>query len=456
MEWSLHVKGYGKIKEADINIRPLTLFVGDNNSGKSYLLSLIWAFKNSEMLNVVYKGIENILDNKECLSLKNQIKDVLTNNGNNDSLTKFQVSIPSISFVSVLNSLLKQNKNILVRRIFNYDKATIEELSISLPKMSFNFCCSLEDDGSQQSIIARYKVKNGKDVSSRKFTVKLSSDISIDNRVDKILIWILKAISCCVFDIKNMPSNFYFPAARTGFILSREVINRYSRLSVFDFGYVNRDNPQFYTKPILHFLDMLEMNGAANKSLLDLSYWIEENMCHGKYQYINESAKSVGFIPNGEKAILPLRTTSAIVTELSPLVILLRHSRYLNSISYEEPEMCLHPELQLTIARCLIKLVSLGVNITATTHSDILTQHISNMCVLNNYDSDIKNRMMEALDFNKDDLIDSKNIIIYQFNDCGKNSSVTEVPFGKNGFFIPTFNDALESILRATLEINGD
>ena len=40
--WKLRVENYGKIKSAEIEIAPLTLFVGDNNSGKSYLMSLLW------------------------------------------------------------------------------------------------------------------------------------------------------------------------------------------------------------------------------------------------------------------------------------------------------------------------------------------------------------------------------------------------------------------------------
>ena len=41
--WKLSVEGFGKIKKAEIELAPMTLFVGDNNSGKSYLLSLAWA-----------------------------------------------------------------------------------------------------------------------------------------------------------------------------------------------------------------------------------------------------------------------------------------------------------------------------------------------------------------------------------------------------------------------------
>ena len=43
MAYKLIVENYGKIERAEIEVTPLTLFVGDNNSGKSYLLSLIWA-----------------------------------------------------------------------------------------------------------------------------------------------------------------------------------------------------------------------------------------------------------------------------------------------------------------------------------------------------------------------------------------------------------------------------
>ena len=44
--WKLMVENYGKIESAEIEMAPLTLFVGDNNSGKSYLLSLLWGIEN--------------------------------------------------------------------------------------------------------------------------------------------------------------------------------------------------------------------------------------------------------------------------------------------------------------------------------------------------------------------------------------------------------------------------
>ena len=41
-EWTLYVKNFAKIESAKVRISPLMCFVGDNNSGKSYLMSLLW------------------------------------------------------------------------------------------------------------------------------------------------------------------------------------------------------------------------------------------------------------------------------------------------------------------------------------------------------------------------------------------------------------------------------
>ena len=40
--WTLHVEDFAKIKSADVQLNSLMCFVGDNNSGRSYLMSLLW------------------------------------------------------------------------------------------------------------------------------------------------------------------------------------------------------------------------------------------------------------------------------------------------------------------------------------------------------------------------------------------------------------------------------
>lgn len=42
----IYIENFGKIRSAEIELAPMLLFVGDNNSGKSYLTSLIWGLQN--------------------------------------------------------------------------------------------------------------------------------------------------------------------------------------------------------------------------------------------------------------------------------------------------------------------------------------------------------------------------------------------------------------------------
>ena len=64
MHWKLEVQEYGKIEYAEIAMAPLTLFVGDNNSGKSYLLTLLWGIKNL--------GVEGLLGDVDGKPLKEE------------------------------------------------------------------------------------------------------------------------------------------------------------------------------------------------------------------------------------------------------------------------------------------------------------------------------------------------------------------------------------------------
>ena len=76
--WALKVERFGKIKQGEIDIAPLMLFVGDNNSGKSYLMSLLWGvlsegrklFPKDPPNTSTYKEIDRFLESSigdDCL-----------------------------------------------------------------------------------------------------------------------------------------------------------------------------------------------------------------------------------------------------------------------------------------------------------------------------------------------------------------------------------------------------
>lgn len=441
--WSLHVKKFGKIKSADVEIKPLTLFVGDNNAGKSYLLSLIWYLKNSLVSLSSYPSYRKVLRNDIYQSLKDELNNLITNaNGEGENIT-----VDSKLVEMFYNEQLRHNKRLIVEQIFNFDKLDIEDISIKVPDKRVTLKCSIEHWERFDCMIIRGAFYN-----RRAHMIRIGKETSIEN----VLMFVFRCAGLLLTENDGSKESYYFPAARTGFVLSRNIINQNSRRSLYD-DRIDETviERQQLTKPILQFLDMLELSGARIKAYDDLVSWIENNLAHGQYCYINEQAMEMGFVPRKKKDYLPMRASSAVVTELSPLVSLLKNAnRGINAICYEEPEMCLHPQLQLSMGRCLIRLLNRKINLVVTTHSDIIVQHISNMCVLKKHKN--SDELLKKLAYEKDDLMDINSVAVYQFTEEEDGSSVIRLLPENNSFSIPTFNNALSDILDKTIHINED
>lgn len=121
MKRTLIIEDFGKIKKAEIDISPLTLFVGDNNSGKSYLLSLIWGIYAAEDESDVFRGMLEMLKDDYAETYK-QMCDFLINT--NEGFDQ-EIKISSQFFVEFLNKLFKRNKDKFVAAIFNSEQITI-------------------------------------------------------------------------------------------------------------------------------------------------------------------------------------------------------------------------------------------------------------------------------------------------------------------------------------------
>ena len=149
---------------------------------------------------------------------------------------------------------------------------------------------------------------------------------------------------------------------------------------------------------------------------------------------------------------IPLRATSGVVTELTPLILLLKYARHLREICYEEPEMCLHPQLQYQMARLIIRMVNSKINIVASTHSDIIIQHINNMCQMCGADADDKT--LERMGLDREDLISVDKIAVYQFKGNAGKTRVERILPEDNTFKVPSFMDALKNILNKTIAVS--
>ena len=443
--WKLIVEDFGKIKSAEIEVAPLTLFVGDNNSGKSYLLSLIWGIKNL--------GIETFLnysqiEKKELIDwMTEKITTVMTTGS-----CKFSLETVEDMFEEVLNDQLKKEKEEFVKRIFNSDKVSIGKLYVQFENLK-NIDLEVNlDENERLTLNINRKLVLCVNMKITEIKPLLKTGVVQWAILQNIYVYILKLNNT----VNDDNSCIYLPAARTGFMLTKDIINKVGRQNTFNIS-TEKETITPFIRPINQFLDVmtdLTTEYTRNKELLELSYAIEKELASGTVEISSMPNKEVQYVPDGFESGIPLRLTSAVVTELSPLILILKHKQLIESFCYEEPEMCLHPQLQHKMGKMIGRMVNSGIEMIITTHSDLILQHINNMIKLSNRED--KNEICQKLGYTSKDLLTCDNVRVYQFETkMQEKTEVKELVCGENGFVVPTFNNALDLIMDEAYEIQG-
>lgn len=448
--WKLYVEDYGRIKHAEIEDASLTLFVGDNNSGKSYLLALLWGIKS---LGISTFMGEQYLNLTETERVEQRLLKLL-DDAKKDKNSVILLEELADDLELILNKALEINKENLVKKIFNSDSVKIGELKIkflNLNKSSLQ--CEYNEESRDIKIFINKRRKIGINVDFVETTML---------KKKKMFVWLMIQFVCGLILKSNLyldnsaTDKVYLPAARTGFMLTKDIINKYGRNNTFNLV-DDKENVTPFIRPINHFLDVmgdLTLEKTGRKKNVEIAQNIESEMAHGTIEFSSMPNKEVMYVPNGYQQGIPLRVSSAVVTELSPLVLILKHDKYVKSFFYEEPEMCLHPQLQQKMGKVIGRIVNNGIEMVVTTHSDIILQHINNMIKLGNRQD--CQQICKKLGYTEDDILKSSQIRVYQFNEEDKGKTeVQELMCGENGFCVPTFNDALDRIMDEAYEIQG-
>lgn len=442
------------MKHAEIELSPMLLFVGDNNSGKSYLLSLIWAiyaissdalfstanmyvFYNHFECNA-YREIENIF-----VKILDRLEE--------GDFASINIETIIVQLQQVINQLLESTKENLIKKIFNSDCVNIERLSLTMPK---DISGTIKLMREQSNLVISYR---GRSYSFPNVWQDDDAEKLKDRKKKVVLVYIPDLILILLGANANRLKRddmVYLPAARTGFMLTKDIINKFARRNTYDLEVITdgQEQVQPFSRPIIDFLDVVndlseEQNGSEiNK---EIASFIRNKMIQGNIEIGALGGRELTYLPDGQNTRYPFRATSAVVTELSPLLLLLEHQKQLLGLFYEEPELCLHPALQKRMGQVLIKLVNAGIKVTATTHSDIILQHVNNMIRLKQTEESAKD-----FDYDETDFIVKDRIRVYQFSNCADGTTeVKELPCGEYGFVIPTFNDALDDMMDEAIRI---
>ena len=218
------------------------------------------------------------------------------------------------------------------------------------------------------------------------------------------------------------------------------------------------ENTSTLTLPYVDFLQLItkfEINKQDSKKYQSIIEYIERNMTKGDLSVKKEMLPVIKYKPEGSDREIPLYVASSIVSEISPLLLVLKSGINFKALIIEEPEAHLHPELQQKMARLIINMMNLGIPVWITTHSDTILQHINNMLKLKKHER--SNELQQEYGYQKTDLLSREDIQMYQFitESTGK-TSLMSLEATKYGFVVPTFNNALEKIVEEVYAFQED
>lgn len=437
MEFLFGVSDFGKIKHAEITLSNFTLFVGDNNSGKTFMMQLLYGvLKELENMGPALEGIEE-RGEKELVFGLEWFKDM----------------------EAKANHYLSRNKKKIVRRIFHKD-IEIGELFFRLVNMDEIYACEIGDHEFDE-----ISEENGEVVTkvSRKMAYIYVMDMNAENRRRKSRILfgehsnmnilrrvVADQIRGMVLQLENFANSdlLFLPASRTGLqLLSKYFFAERDKkavngIRVFDFGDEDEEvveeaaeNELGLTMPVYDFLQFLlrynqrEDMGQRNRELLG---FIEQHLIDGQVKYVGDE---IYYHPDAlaeNKEDIPLYLASSLVNEITPIVKALSGAHNYKYIFYDEVETCLHPLKQGEMARLIIRLVNSGKRMIVSTHSDTMASKLNNLLLLSFAEDskETREKKLEELGWSEDDLLSDTKVHVYQFvNQEDGSSCVEELKF---------------------------
>ena len=387
------------------------MFVGPSNTGKTYLATLIYALHkilpDFSLLPVMYQHlhrfVQDLADTKTSTGDAYSWEVVLQ-----DLLEKLETKGRRFMFADLPEPVRDQWQVVLKN-----DELLGEQLKTELQR-----CFGIQSVselvglwGNLDNVKLSLGVTEG-DQPLWNFDMKVStSDITTDGRIKDLLLFrdgeaaltrwghtkFRKLINDTVeeFFVELLYSatwndrrgeTHYFPAARSGIMQSHRLIAsslvaNATRVGLDPF----REVPTFsgVTADFMQQLILYEENHVSDDLMKDLADALERQALNGKIRVNRASAGGYPdfvYQPQKTEETIRLARASSMVTELAPIVLLLRGTISRGDmIIIEEPEAHLHPAAQTEMAKTLGRLVCAGVRVVVTTHSDWLLMEIGNL-----------------------------------------------------------------------------
>lgn len=411
----LSVTDFGPIAQGEVDLRPLTVFVGPSNSGKTYFSILFYALHRLlagipriPLLRAYYPYLRwsrEFSDNKD-------IEQVLSQKVNVGSHSLSFRDLPSdvrnailspLNDVEILGADLKAELERCfdletVANLIRWSASTgMAEIKLDVREQGQDLW-HLQARVSQSGVSPQCSIEDPLLIPENSRGTKFRSRVAsfhgpglFPTAFDKEEIWssiemLLDELVMQVDLDMPPPKAHYLPAARSGIMQSHRVIASSLVRLATRAGLQRLPEIPTFSGVMADFMEKLILlrDQRQGSVLMDgLAEYMEMGVLEGRIRTNRTSLESYPefvYHPQGAQGDIGMTRTSSMVSELAPVVLFLRGIANKGDwLIIEEPEAHLHPGAQTSMAQLLGRMVRAGLQVVITTHSDWLLKEIGNL-----------------------------------------------------------------------------
>lgn len=483
---TISVKNFGPIAEGSVDLKPLTIFVGPSNTGKSYMATAVYAVMRAIegrpqvpfIRNLERRGIPVSLHNRWKASdeVADAVREWVSQQEGKiwDPEEELPVSaLPQKIQAALLDSthqvLQLVHDDVVKQLVYGLGEppnlvnrmAKIEDFNLVIhrDRPRLNLAIKLLDGNVAESdfdisgsLAPTYKIENWG--SDHQRDLEIFPEIYHD-------FFFISRILAGNFVLDEFPAgSYYLPPGRSGTVQAR----RFLASSIIR----QSSSPESAT------LNISGLPGPSAEFLSDLV-----SLGRGIHPPNDELQRTIGFIERtvlqgevdlDQSASLPLpeiayettagrftlEHTSSMVSELAPLILFLKYLvRPGELLIIEEPESHLHPAAQRQLARGIVRLVNAGVKVLITTHSDIIVSQINNLLALRQASPEL----VEQGGFEPEDYLQPDQVSAYLFRYSQELGGCETVPLEidpDTGIDEDEFANVFEAIYNESIALQRD
>ncbi len=450
----LSVQNFGPVIEGEFELKPLTIFIGPNNSGKSYMALLVYALCQAmsgrpqrlspliQFSRTFSRLKESEKIHKEFLDWQGSLRSQGRLNWNNLLWRELPPNVQQV-FRELIGNLLTVLERDLDEAIQDYFSCEdLKELIRQTSMEQQSLVVHLNEWANRPPLLTlRLGLGNEKwnvgwampDLSSLRISIPDEENLDFSGITYYPPRIFISAIWRQLIAANGFPEGeaHYLPLPRATLFqnwqlfasLAVQMMRRrvgLDRIEMPPFTGVAGDFLQVLLERLLQYprqrQDLKPMAPALEV--------LEGQVFEGEVDIEEITAERPLILYKSGNLQLPLQRASSMVGELAPLDLWIKS--LLNPgdlLIIDEPEAHLHPENQLRIARVLIRLMRAGVRVLVTTHSSMILHQISNHLLATEADPKVR----EEMDFNEHDLLKPDEVGVYLFDKAG-GSRISAVP----------------------------